>query len=105
MTGNLQAYITDNHGTIRVGQCLCKSLDQSLCKSTVAHREKGKAHLFREEFDPAMAAFTLAVECDPTSGIAFYCRGLSREMMGDALGADDDYRRGRELGYGDSDPR
>ena len=70
----------------------------------VAHREKGKAHLFREEFDLAMAAFTLAVECDPTSGSAFYGRGLSREMMGDALGADDDYRRGRELGYDDSEP-
>ena len=70
----------------------------------VAHREKGKAHLFREEFDLAMAAFTLAVECDPASGSALYGRGLAREMMGDALGADDDYRRARELGYDDSDP-
>lgn len=70
----------------------------------VAHREKGNAHLFREEFDLAEAAFTLAVDCDPGSGSALYGRGLAREMMGDALGADDDYRRARELGYDDSDP-
>ena len=70
----------------------------------VAHREKGKAHLFREEFDLAMAAFTLAIECDPGSGSALYGRGLAREMMGDTLEADDDYRRARELGYDDSDP-
>ena len=70
----------------------------------VAHGEKGNAHLFREEFDLAMVAFTLAIECDPGSGSALYGRGLAREMMGDTLGADDDYRRARELGYDDSDP-
>ena len=64
---------------------------------------KVDAHLFREEFDLATAAFTLAIECDPSSGIAFYGRGLAREMLGDALGADDDCRRARELGYDDSD--
>ena len=69
----------------------------------VAHRQKGKAHLFREEFDLAMAAFTLAVESNPASGSAFYGRGLAREIMGDAIGAEGDYSRARELGYDDSD--
>ena len=34
MTGILQPDNTENHCTPRVGQCLCKSVDQSPCKST-----------------------------------------------------------------------
>ena len=34
LTGNRRPDITENHRTPRVGQCLCKSVDQSLCKST-----------------------------------------------------------------------
>ena len=43
MTGNRRPDITENHRTPRVGQCPCKSVDQSLCKSTGTATQFGRA--------------------------------------------------------------
>ena len=49
-----------------------------------------------------VADFNAAVECNPESALANYGRGVVREVMGDAEGAEHDYRRAEELGYDDA---
>ena len=40
-----------------------------------------------------------ASEIDPMGGRYIHGRGLAYELMGDAEGAEEDYRRARDLGY------
>ena len=72
------------------------------CTDDVAYRGRGNARLFSGELDLALADFDAAVKCNPESDLANYGRGVVREVMGDLEGAENDYRRGRELGYDDS---
>ena len=69
----------------------------------IAYRSRGKAHLFKEQFEAALADFEAAVQADPNSGVATYARGLTRQLLGDADGAEEDFKHARELGYDDSD--
>ena len=68
----------------------------------VAYRGRGNAYLFSGNLDLALADFNAAVECDPESALSNHGRGVVREVMGDTEGAEEDYRRARELGYDDS---
>ena len=70
---------------------------------SVAYRSRGNAHLFKEQFEAALQDFEAAVKADSKSGIAVYARGLTREVLGDANGAEEDFRLARELGYDDQD--
>ena len=72
------------------------------CTDDVAYRGRGNARLFSGELDLALADFDAAVKCNPESDLANYGRGVVREVMGDLEGAENDYRRGRELGYDDA---
>ena len=72
------------------------------CTDDVAYRGRGNARLFSGELDLALADFDASVKCNPESDLANYGRGVVREVMGDLEGAENDYRRGRELGYDDS---
>ena len=67
----------------------------------MAHRGRGSANLFSGKLVTAFADFSSALESRPDSAIAFQGRGVVREVMGDAQGAAEDYRRARELGYDD----
>ena len=69
----------------------------------VAYFARGNAHLSIGKLVLALADFNSAVEFDPTSGRSIYGRGLVRELMGDAEGAAEDYRRAKDLGYDDRD--
>ena len=68
----------------------------------IAYRGRGNARLFSGELDLALAEFDAAVECNPESDLAYYGRGVVHEVMGNLEGAEQDYRRARELGYDDS---
>ena len=72
------------------------------CTDHVAYRGRGNARLFSGELDLALADFDAAVKCNPESDLANYGRGVVREVMGDLEGAENDYRRARELGYDDA---
>ena len=65
----------------------------------IAYFTRGNAHLFSGNLELALADFDAAVEIDPTSGRFTYGRGLVRELMGAADGAEEDYQRAQELGY------
>ena len=68
----------------------------------IAYRGRGNARLFSGELDLAMADFNAAIECNPASAVAIYGHGVVLEVMGDPEGAENDYRRARELGYDES---
>ena len=70
----------------------------------VAYFTRGNAHLFSGRLEPALKDFNSAVALDPSSGRFTYGRGLVRQLMADEEGAAEDYRRARDLGYGDQDP-
>ena len=70
----------------------------------VAYFTRGNAHLFSGRLEPALKDFNSAVALDPSSGRFTYGRGLVRQLMADEEGAAEDYRRARDLGYGDHDP-
>ena len=69
----------------------------------IAFFHRGNANLFSGNFDQAMTDFNSAIGSNPASARSIYARGLVRELTGDAAGAEEDYRRARELGYADSD--
>ena len=69
----------------------------------MAYFTRGNAYLFSGELEQSLADFNAAVRLDPTSGVSIYGRGVVRELMGDPDGAAEDYQRGRNLGYDDSD--
>ena len=69
----------------------------------ISYRSRGNAHLFKEQFELALADFEAAVQADPYSGVATYARGLTRQVLGDADGAEKDFQRARQLGYDDRD--
>ena len=60
---------------------------------------RGNAHLFNGNLEMALANFNSSLEIDPSSGRTTYGRGLVRQMMGDSVGASEDYRHAEELGY------
>ena len=64
---------------------------------------RGNAHLFSGQLKLALADFNAAAELDPTSGQFIHLRGLARQLTGDEGGAEEDYRRARDLGYDDND--
>ena len=77
-----------------------------------AYRGRGNAYLFSGKPELAIVDFNAVVavaihgrggECNPESAVAIHGRGVARDVMGDAEGAESDYRRARELGYNDSD--
>ena len=70
----------------------------------VAYFTRGNAHLFSGRLEPALRDFNSAVVLDPSSGRCTYGRGLVRQLMADEEGAAEDYRRARDLRYGDQDP-
>ena len=70
----------------------------------VAYFTRGNAHLFSGRLEPALRDFNSAVVLDPSSGRCTYGRGLVRQLMADEEGAAEDYRRARDLGYGDQGP-
>ena len=72
-------------------------------RDEISYRSRGKAHLFKEQLEAALADFEEAVQADPNSGVATYGRGLTRQLLGDADGAEKDFKQTRELGYDDSD--
>ena len=61
----------------------------------------GQASLFSGSFDRAIRNFDSAVECNLGSCRAYYGRALAKELVGDFDWAEFDYRRSRQLGYGD----
>ena len=69
----------------------------------LAYLTRGNAHLFSGRLEPALKDFNSAVALDPASGRSIHGRGLVRQLMGDDDGAAEDYRRARDLGYGDQD--
>ena len=69
----------------------------------IAYFTRGNAHLFSGVLELALSDFDAAVELDPTSGRFIHGRGLVRELMGDAEGAEQDYQRARALGYNTRD--
>ena len=78
---------------------------QTLRKSDpLAYFTRGNAHLFSGRLEMALKDFNSAIALDPSSGRFTYGRGLVRQLMADEEGAAEDYRRARDLGYGDQDP-
>ena len=69
----------------------------------IAYFHRGNANLFSGDFEQAMTDFNSSIRCNPAGARSIYARGLVRELTGDASGAEEDYRRARELGYDDSD--
>ena len=65
----------------------------------IAYFTRANAHLFSGELKLALSDFNSASELDPTGGRYIHGRGLVRELMGDAEGAEQDYGRARDLGY------
>ncbi len=65
----------------------------------IAYFTRGNAHLFSGKLEPALADFNAAIELKPVDGWYFHGRGLVRELLGDAVGASEDYQRARDLGY------
>ena len=75
----------------------------NLCNTDeAAYRGRANAYLFSGKPDLAIVDYNAAIECNPESAVAIHGRGVAREVMGDAKGAESDYRRARELGYSDS---
>lgn len=70
----------------------------------IAYFTRGNAHLIGGALELALKDFNAAVKHDPASGRFVYGRGLVRELLGDAEGADEDYRRAGDLGYNTHDP-
>ena len=60
----------------------------------------GNSHLFSGNLDLAIQSLDSAIECDSDSGRAYYSRALANELSGDVERAELDYRRAKELGYG-----
>ena len=78
------------------------ALNLSPC-DPIASFTRGNAHLFSGVLELALRDFNAAVEFDSASGRFIHGRGLVRELMGDAEGAEEDYRRARDLGYNTND--
>ena len=51
-----------------------------------------------EEYDRALAEYDTALRLDPDFGNAYGVRGLIKRAMGDAQGAEQDFRKAKELG-------
>ena len=63
----------------------------------------GNAHMYSGNFKQAIQAFDSAVKQNPKSGRSFHGRALARELAGDSVGKEADYREARELGFHFSD--
>ena len=68
---------------------------------SLVYRFRGYCYAAMGELALANAEFNSAVETDSTSAEAHQVRGVTREMMGDAEGAAEDFRLAKELGYED----
>lgn len=72
-------------------------------RDPIAYFTRGNAHLFSVQWELALADFNSAVELDPASGRSAHGRGLVRLLLGDEDGAEEDFRRARQLGFDDRD--
>lgn len=68
-------------------------------RDSIAYFTRANAYLFSGDLKLALSDFNAAIEVDPTSGRFVHGRGLVHELMGDVEGAEEDYQRGRDLGY------
>ena len=68
---------------------------------SLVYRFRGYCYAAMGELALANAEFNSAIETDSTSAEAHQVRGVTREMMGDAEGAAEDFRLAKELGYED----
>lgn len=60
-----------------------------------SHLNQGKAHLEDGSYEQAVDEFDAAIRLDPE----YASRGVAKLVMGDGQGAEQDFRKARELGY------
>ena len=52
-----------------------------------------------EKFNKAIADYTKAIQVNPKDADSYYNRGVAKTMIGDRLGAQQDWKKAAELGH------
>jgi tetratricopeptide (TPR) repeat protein len=64
-----------------------------------AYLGRAVAYIALEEFDRAIADYDAYLRINPDDAIHYAGRGVVKQLAGDAQGAEQDFRKARELGY------
>ena len=60
---------------------------------------RGNAQLFGGNPEEAITDLETALRLDAANAVAYHSRGIARTVTGDLMGAEEDFRRARELGF------
>ncbi len=62
-------------------------------------KDRGSSKAILEDYQGSIADFTKAIELDPDGVLAYLDRGVSKENLGDLVGACEDWKKVAALGY------